>query len=555
MLTQLTICDYTLIKRLELALNAGLTVITGEAGAGKSVMLDALGLALGDRAEARAVRTGASRADITAVFDISDNPEAAAWLTERLFDDEQECFLRRVVNAEGRSRAWINGTPQPLQELRSLGELLVDLHGQHEHQSLLRRSTHIKLLDAFGDHQPLAEKVGNAFKRWHMLNNELSTLRNQQDQANQRRELLEFQLREYEELGLQSDELPQLELEQRRLSNAGEISATLDQVLTLITQDDTGNLISGLNHCTALLHKLPDCGEQMQEILQLLESATIQLEEASSSLQHERERSEADPARLLEAEARLSAIYQMARKHRVRGEELLSHHDGLQLELDGLLAREQQGEGLEEAIQAALDEYQKLAGQLSKKRATTSRKLTKQVTGHLEKLNMPQCRFEVSMTKNDDDSPTAQGNERIEFLIATLPDREPEPLARIASGGELSRISLAIQVVTAASTRIPTLAFDEVDVGIGGATADVVGQMLKNLGAQGQVLCVTHLAQVAASGDWHLRVAKLESDKGVNAELESLDADQRVNEIARMLAGQKITDNSLAHAREMLALE
>jgi len=555
MLTHLTICDYTLIDRLELEFGAGLTVITGETGAGKSVLLEALGLVLGGRGDSRAVRTDATRTDITAVFSISGNLEAKQWLENRQLDCDDECFMRRVISSEGRSRGWINGQPQPLQELRSLGTLLVDLHGQHEHQSLLQRRTHGRLLDGFGSHLELAQKVADTQGQWRALKSQQEALQADAEQASQRRELLEFQIDELNKLSPLTGELEQLNEEQQRLANADEIRSTLDQVLNQIAEDEDGGLLSALSQCISLVQKLPATNAELLEILELLQSSIIQLEEATGSLRNERERSELNPERLEEIENRLSAVYQLARKHRVRPEELPKHGDGLQSELDQLTARELQSAELDQAVESIHKEYIELAEELSSHRKSAAPSLLEHVGKHLARLDMRHCQFTVQMSPNAHDLPSPHGYERVEFLISTLPDRDPEPLSRIASGGELSRISLAIQVATAATVSLPTLVFDEVDVGIGGATADVVGKMLQELGSSSQVLCVTHLAQVAVSGDAHLRVAKLESEHGVNARLDHLDLDARITEIARMLGGHKITDNSLAHAREMLAAD
>lgn len=554
MLTHLNIQNFTLVDQLDLDIKPGMTVITGETGAGKSIMLDALGQALGDKADGERVRTGANRADICASFDISNIPAAQEWLHSndlQQSDNPLECLLRRVINADGKSKAYINGQPATLQQLRALGEMLIDIHSQHEHQSLLAKDTHRRLVDEFAGQTELAKQVRLAFREWHSRLEHFIHLRDNAADVSARFQLLSYQFNELEQLGLQTGELTKLEAEQRSLSNAEEILRGSQQLAAFCGDDEQG-LSVNLHRALHILRSLPEKSAALQAAEELLTSAQIQVEEAQHEIDRHLDTFNLDPARLVVVEDRLSAIYDIARKHRIQPEELPTFIDKLSAELELLQGGDAKLDQLSQQVAQAEKAYRQLAEQLSAKRTKAGANLAKQVNEQLKLLAMENAKLSISLLPLTD-KPGPNGLEEVEFLISTNPGQAPRPLAKIASGGELSRISLAIQVITAQTSATPTLVFDEVDVGIGGATGDVVGQLLRQLGARGQVICVTHLAQVASKGHQHLQVVKTASKKSAESTLVELSGEGKVEEIARMLGGLKITDQSLAHAREMLA--
>lgn len=553
MLLQLTIKDYAVARALDVEWRAGMTAITGETGAGKSILLDALGLALGDRADTEAIANDAERADIAALFDLQHISEARDWLDAQGFPQhEQQCLLRRVLLREGRARAWINGQPATLAQLRELGDMLIDIHSQHEHQSLLKKETHLRLLDAFGQHQAALETVRATHRQWRDIRQQIEQLQGANQDSGARLQLLEYQVDELDRVAPQPDELLTLEAEQKQLANAGELITHCEQLLQLCSEGDAHNVQQSLSHAQQLLARSP-LSAALPAVMEMLNSALIQIEEAAQDLARYRDHVSINPERLQEVEQRLNTLYELARKHRVQARELPALHEQLHAELlllrdsDGAIARLQQQ-------QTAIEtEFHKHASTLSKQRKKTAEKLAREVNAQLAQLKMAHCRFEVALMPLADNTPHAHGCEQVEFLISTQPDTPARGLARVASGGELSRISLAIQVVTASTSRTPTLVFDEVDVGIGGATAVVVGQLLRQLGERGQVLCITHQAQVAAQAHQHLQVSKQLKDKRMETALSTLKDAQRVDEIARMIGGEKITKQSRAHAQEILS--
>lgn len=552
MLLHLSISQFTLVDQLELEFGSGTSTLTGETGAGKSITLDALGLALGDRGNAELVRAGAKRADIHATFDISDHPEAAAWLEEQEMDAGPEAILRRVIGADGRSRAYINGQPVTLLQLRALGEQLIDIHSQHEHQSLLKKDTHRRLLDEFAHAQELAAETRIHFKTWRDQYRRYRSLADSAEETQARRDLLEYQLEELEQLDLQPGEIEELESEQRQLANAGQILSGSYQLAAMLSGGE-GDIAEHLHRALQLLTAMPEQSPALAEVAQMLDSARIQVDEAAGTLSRHIDRFEMDPERLAEVEERLSAIYQAARKHRVQPHELADLQRQLQAELDDIGAPDTldrlaaECEKLEQTFRAT-------AGKLSQLRKKAAAELAEAVNAQLSDLAMPHARVELALQPQE--KPTASGLEEVEILISTNPGQPPRPLGKIASGGELSRVSLAIQVVTAQTSRTPTLVFDEVDVGIGGVTGDVVGRLLRQLGERrneraGQVICVTHLAQVAARAHKQYLVEKHSDGEAAFVSLRELKDGERREEIARMLGGET-TAQSLAHAGEML---
>ncbi|BCD84874.1 DNA repair protein RecN [Pseudomonas solani] len=552
MLVHLSVHNYAIVEHLDLELAGGMSVITGETGAGKSIMLDALGLTLGDRADSGVVRPGADKADILASFDLHDIPEARTWLAERDLDNDGPCILRRVITAEGRSRAYINGTPCPQGDLKTLGELLIDIHSQHEHQSLLKLDTHRRLLDEFASASELARQVQLAAQRWKQTRQELERLSRSGEEQRARHQLLSYQLEELENLALGESELDQLEQEHKNLSNAESLLAGCRQVLDMCSESDAGNVLSAL---TSSLNRLTAFNTQqgaIAEAVNLLASAQIQVEEAVGEINRFIDHFDADPQRQQQLEERLDSIYTLARKHRVHPSELANLQQSLLEEIEALNADDEAVERLTEELESYTRHYQTKAAELSKLRGKSAGKLAKAVEVEMQRLGMPGGRFTVELHPLPAQDPQANGMEQVEFLVSANPGQPLKALAKVASGGELSRISLAIQVITAQTSRVPTLVFDEVDVGIGGPTAEVVGQLLRRLGERGQVLTVTHLPQVAAQGHNHLFVHKLRGSKETRTAVSNLTEAARIEEIARMLGGLDLTDESIAHARKMI---
>jgi len=553
MLQQLTINNYAIVDSLEIELETGMTVITGETGAGKSIMLDALGLALGDRADRDVIRGGAERADITACFTLSRKADVNDWLQANDFDSEEDqCILRRVISRDGRSRAYINGQPTTMNNLRDLGEMLIDIHSQHEHQSLLKTATHQRLLDDYCGLQKQAQEVRSLAGKWRRLNDELAQIRSRAEESNAQYQLLSYQVKELEELALEAGELEALEEEHKKLSHGEESAVVNQQVLDLCAENDEFNLEQALNKAIALLQDIPYASKQTEEAGSLLNTALIQVEEASIALKHAIDQFEVDPQRLEEIDQRLGLIHKLARKHHVPANELPELFLKLSEDLSGLSEADVQIELMEEELARLLKQYAETASSLSQAREKGAKKLAKEINSQLGKLGMESASLSVALTRFSDNTPRTGGLEGIEFLVSTNPGQPPRPLAKIASGGELSRMSLAIQVVTAQTSSIPTLVFDEVDVGIGGGVAKSVGELLKKLGEKGQVLCVTHQPQVASQGHQHLYVSKSSGKDSTATQLHKLSQKERIEEVARMLGGENVSEKSRAHAKELL---
>lgn len=552
MLLHLSIHNYAIVEHLDLELARGMSVITGETGAGKSIMLDALGLALGDRADSGVVRPGADKADILATFDLGDIPEAHTWLAERDLESDGPCILRRVITAEGRSRGYINGTPCPLADLKALGELLIDIHSQHEHQSLLKTDTHRRLLDEYAGAIDLARQVQLAAKRWNQTRLERDRLSNSGDEQRARHQLLSYQLEELDNLGLGENELEQLEQEHKNLTNAEALFGICRQVIDQCSESDSGNVLSALTVSLNRLTAVTNSPKALSEAVTLIASAQIQVEEAVGELNRFLDHFDADPLRLQALEERLDTIYTLARKHRVHPTELPHLQQRLMEEIEGLNACDESIERLGEELAAYAQHYKEKAGELSALRQQAAKQLASAVEQEIQRLGMPGGRFCIELTAFEHNDLSPHGLEQIELLVSANPGQPLKALAKVASGGELSRISLAIQVITAQTSRIPTLVFDEVDVGIGGPTAEIVGQLLRRLGERGQVLTVTHLPQVAAQGHHHLFVHKVRNSDTTHTAVTSLGKRERVEEVARMLGGIDLTKESLAHARKMV---
>ncbi|WNK20624.1 DNA repair protein RecN [Halomonas piscis] len=549
MLTQLAIQDFAIVDRLELDIQGGMTAITGETGAGKSILLGALGLCLGSRADSASVRHGCERADLSARFDISRLPAARAWLAERELPCD-ECLLRRVVSAAGRSKAWINGQPAAISDLKALGERLIQIHGQHAHQALLREDSHLALLDNYAGLGDDAGELAAAFHDWQEARRRLKRLRDQGDEVEARRQLLRYQVEELDQLALAEEELPSLEEEQQTLAHAEEILRDT-QFAADCCESDNGGALALLQQAQSRLGDLPGSDRgALANTLTILDDARIQLEEAASELNHLAASTELDPERLGFVEGRLSDAHRVARKHQVAPEELPGLHAELRAELDRLDAGDNDLDTLSEAVNARGERYRQLAKALGEARRRAATAFADEVQQQLAFLAMDKAHFDVVLQPRE--RPAAEGLERVQFHISANPGQPARPLAKVASGGELSRISLAIQVVAASHSTIPSLIFDEVDVGVSGATAEIVGKLLRRLGDSGQVMTVTHLPQVAAQAHAHLHIEKRARRNTTRTEMALLDEGGRVSELARMLGGVNLSDQTLAHAREML---
>jgi len=549
MLTLLNINNYTLVDKLNLELDGGMTTITGETGAGKSILLDALGLTLGDRADADRIRAGKQRAEIHATFDITNLSEAKKWLDQQELSLDGECLLRRVITADGRSRAYINGQPVTLSQIRELGEMLIDVHAQHEHQSLLKKETQRRLLDEYAGHSELAEQVREAFLTWHSELERYTSLKDNEEETLARVQLLRYQVDELDQLDIKPDEFKQLEVEQKTLANGEAILQQSHQLSSLCNGEDN-SILESLNKARHIANALPAEITAIKEAQQLLASAHIQVEEAHHEIERHISSFSLEPDQLQNVEQRLSALFEIARKHHVPADTLYTLHANLSKELVAMGGGDADLDAMAQKVEELEFDFRKLANKLSSQRETAGIKLAKTVNKQLKKLSMEHAQLKVDAKPLK--KPSAVGLEDIQLVISTNPGQPMKPLAKIASGGELSRISLAIQVVTAQTSTTPTIVFDEVDVGIGGATADVVGQLLRQLGEKAQVICVTHLAQVAGKAHHHLRVNKTTKGSLVHTSIESLDDEQKVEEIARMIGSNKVTRATLDHAKEIL---
>jgi DNA repair protein RecN (Recombination protein N) len=549
MLLRLAIRDFVIVDRLELDFAAGFGALTGETGAGKSILVDALSLALGERADANVVRAGAEKAEVSAEFEVMPGSELAAWLAANDFDTDI-CILRRVVDAGGRSRAWLNGTAATLGQLREAADMLADIHGQHAHHSLLRADAQRALLDAHAGAQALAREVAALYSAWKKLREARQAAEQDVAATARERELLEWQVKELAALAFEPKEWQETEQEQRRLGHAASLLEASEAALAVFDEGDAAAL-SALRHASGRLTELTGVDAALGDAAQLFDGALIQLEEAAHALRRYRDRLDLDPARLAELDARIDAVTQMARKHRVAPAELPEVLARLEARFNELTLAADPAALAEREMQAEAA-YRKAATKLSGERRRAAAALGTAVTAAMQELAMAGGRFEIALNPLEEGS--GSGLESVEFIVSANAGQPLRPLAKVASGGELSRIGLALQVIASQSHAAGTLIFDEVDVGIGGRVAEIVGQMLRQLGADRQVLCVTHLPQVAARAAWQWSIAKETRGDSTVSRVTPLDAAGRVEEIARMLGGVKITDTTRSHAREMLGL-
>ncbi|MGK0271018.1 MAG: DNA repair protein RecN (Recombination protein N) [Cocleimonas sp.] len=554
MLSHIYLKDFAIIEKLDLELKTGMTALTGETGAGKSILIDAIGLVLGDRADSGVVRHGAEKTEITLSVDIDDTPSAKKWLiAQDLIQDDadDECILRRVITASGKSRAWINGSPCNLKMMRELGEQLVDIHGQHEHQSLMKKVMQRSMLDDFAGNQQLIKKVAEAYESWKTLTNKLSLLSNQNSDHQAKLDLLRFQTQELDDLQLSENESKNLDEEHARLSNSGQLIETSSHSVVKLYDADEQSIYSNISDVLQGIEAAKSLDSALQEPLELLQNAQIQIQEAADLLRRYHESVELDPERLDWVNQRLSNFHDLARKHQTTPDQLFEKWQLLHEQLASLSGDEYDLDALQESLNQCEKEYIKAAEALSKSRYKSAKLLSSGVSKEMQQLGMEGGKFIIEINSNENYS--NYGIDDIEFMVSANPGQPLKALNKVASGGELSRISLAIQMIAAQKITLPALIFDEVDSGIGGGIAEVVGKQLRKLGANRQVLCVTHLPQVASCAHNHHKVTKIKNKKSTSTGMLVLDKEQRVVEIARMMGGIDITQTTLNLAEEMLA--
>lgn len=552
MLTQIHIRDLATIEELHLSLQHGCNMITGETGAGKSIFIEAIELALGGRASANMIRQGKDKADISLCFDITHFPKVTECLQALdLYQDQPECIIRRVITADGRSRCYVNGAPATLPLVKELGELLFHLHGQHEQQVLLKSDTQRDMLDRFGDHLPLALKVKQLADACKTVEKEIQSLKEKTLERTDRCDYLRFQLDELQGVNLQPGEWESLETEHHRLTHSEELLRHLQQALQQLADDDNKTVLSSLNEIRRALETIQTVEPKTKEWINTLQSAHIQLSDLENELRNYCEKTELDPEKLQQLEARVSHIFNLSRKHKISPQELMIFKEKLITELNSLNASDENLAKLQQQLQSVKQEYIEHAEKLSVFRKKAATKLEKEITQTIRSLSLPHGEFKIAL-ESETTPLSYYGNEKVIFLIKTNPDQALQPLAKVISGGELSRLSLAVHLALANRTTIPTLVFDEVDTGLSGATAEKIGKLLRKLGDSYQVFCVTHQHQVAACGHQHLLVEKYFVEQCTYTRLRILTPTERTKEIARMLGGEKITQKTLEHAQEVL---
>ena len=556
MLTQLTINNFAIVRQLEIELAKGMSVITGETGAGKSIAIDALGLCLGQRIETSMVREGQERAEICATFFIEPTNPAYQWLQEQELQDSDnpsDCILRRVINADGRSKAFINSTPVSASQLKEIGQYLIHINGQHASQLLLKNDYQLQLVDTFAHHHDLLAQMREDYRAWKNLQTQVKTFQQKVAENEAKKQLLQYQVEELDEFALRPNEYLELEEDQRRLSNSEQLTQLSQSALQLLSENETVSIDSMLYRATQYIDELSELDPRYASVQTMLNDALIQVQEATSEVQHLASHIEQDPMLLQEIEQRLGQALQLARKHNVKPEELVEWHQKLKAELTALLDFSESEERLILEEKAAFEKMQNTAKQLHESRCQAAEKLAQQVTHSIKGLAMENAEFFIEVN-SDLTKVAANGADNIVFTLRSNLGQQAQPLAKVASGGELSRISLAIQVLTSDQSAIPTLIFDEVDVGISGKTASVVGKLLRQLGDKCQVLCVTHLPQVACHGHHQFNVEKFTVDDKTETKMTALSQEERVPALARLLGGSEITDLALANAQEMLDL-
>jgi DNA repair protein RecN (Recombination protein N) len=554
MLNHIHVRNLAIVDEIEVELDSGMTALTGETGAGKSILVDALGLVLGDRADSKTIRHGAERAEISASFEISGKPDVCEWLAGRDMNVDGECQLRRIINRDGRSRGYINGQPAQMQALRELGEQLVDIHGQHEHQSLLRSPVQRQLLDDFGGYPVLLTGVTERYREWQQVQAALQDTHGSDTDRDARIDLLRYQLNELEALGLSAQDIASIDEEHARQANAGRLLEAALRGQERLDSEEGDSAATLVNRTLDEIGELTRHDSELDDAARLLGEAAVLVQESVDALRHYAERLEIDPERLQWLEQRIGTLHDLARKHHCKPVELPDIETRLRGELEAIENADANHEQLVRQLAQLQQDYRAAAKKLTTKRRQAAKTFGKEITAAMQTLGMAGGVFEVKVTPNREDRPGAHGMDHIEFMVSANKGQPVQPLARVASGGELSRISLSIQVISADSAVIPTLIFDEVDSGIGGGVAEIVGTKLRALAGNRQVLCVTHLPQVAALAHQQLQVSKLSGDTTTHTRIRALDEKERIDELARMLGGVKITRQTREHAREMLGL-
>ena len=556
MLKHLYIKNFAIIDELDLDFNAGMTALTGETGAGKSILLGALNLVLGDRADNDSVKQGCEHAEIIAEFDIKHLDHVNSWLVSQELNADEECILRRRIAKDGRSRAFINSTPVNLQNIRELAEMLIDIHGQHEHQSMMKSAVQRQLLDDYAKHSPVLEAVSNLYVELKLIEDQLQHLQQSSNEQNDRLDLLRFQTQELNALALEENEYQTLNKQHKRMANAEKINSTVQQAIHLLSDDENNNIQSSISHIISSLSDINEIDNSLSPVAEMLTDALVHIDESVSLLQNYRDNIDIDPSQLATVEQRIQNILDLARKHRVEPETLTTLHEQLQKELDNIDHVDERLNELGQQQKELEIKYLNACEKLSNSRKISAAKLNKKITQSMQTLGMNGGKFEITINPVTSKR-SAYGLDQIEFTVTANAGQSCKPLARVASGGELARISLAIQMIIANNSKISSLIFDEVDSGVGGGIAEIVGQHLRTLGSsktgkEKQVICITHLPQVASQAHNHLRVEKQTQNKKTSSQVIVLDETQRRQEIARMLSGIEITEQSLAHADEMI---
>lgn len=551
MLKHLYIRNFAIIDELELDFNSGMTALTGETGAGKSILLGAMNLVLGDRADNDSIKQGSEFAEIVAEFDIQKLDDVSTWLVSQELNADEECILRRRISKDGRSRAYVNSTPVNLQIIRELAEMLIDIHGQHEHQSIMKSTVQRQLLDDYASHLPLLETVSNLYVELKLVEDQLQHLQQTSNDQNDRLDLLRFQTQELDALALEENEYQSLNSQHKLMANAEKLQTTVEQAIFVLSEDENTNIQSAVSHILGSLADINDLDTNLSPVSEMLTEALVQIDESVSLLQNYADNIDIDPSQLAKTEQRIQSILDLARKHRVEAEGLHTLHEKLQKELDDIDHVDERLDELAKEQKLLEDKYYKACSKLTESRKNAIVKLNKKITQSMQTLGMNGGKFEITIEPAASRR-SAFGLDQIEFTVTANAGQTCKPIARVASGGELARISLAIQMIIANNSKIPSLIFDEVDSGVGGGIAEIVGQHLRILGQTNQVICITHLPQVASQAHNHLRVEKQTLKKKTTSQVVTLDEEQRRQEIARMLSGVDITEQSLAHADEML---
>lgn len=551
MLKHLNIRNFAIIDELELDFNSGLTALTGETGAGKSILLGALNLVLGDRADNDSIKQGCDYAEIVAEFDINKLSDVSSWLVSQELNADEECILRRRIAKDGRSRAYVNSTPVNLQIIRELAEMLIDIHGQHEHQSMMKSSVQRQLLDDAANHSSQIEVVSNLYITLKLVEDQLQHLQQTSVEKKDRLDLLRFQTQELDTLALEDNEYPTLNAQHKRMANAEKIQTTVAQAIHLLSEDEGTNIQSSVSHIISSLAEVSELDKNLSSVSEMLTEALVQVDESVSALQSYSDSIDLDSSKLAKIEQRIQNILDLSRKHRVEPENLYELHEKLQKELDDIDHVDDRLSELSQEQSELENKYLKACKKLTASRKKAAKELDKSITQSMQTLGMTGGQFEITINAATTKR-SAYGLDQIEFTVTANAGQACKPISRVASGGELARISLAIQMIIANNSKIPSLIFDEVDSGVGGGIAEIVGQHLRTLGKSNQVICITHLPQVASQAHNHLRVEKQTVNKKTTSQVVPLNDEQRQQEIARMLSGVEITEQSLAHAGEMI---